>query len=61
MSTMAVRTSGTSEGESEESYTRAAVDRAVVAYYGALSSEELAEQAEWGAVALREFPHGERT
>jgi hypothetical protein len=38
----------------------ASVDRAVADYYGSLSGEEAAEQAEWGEFALREFPNGER-
>ena len=42
-------------------HDRAAVDRAVADYYGSLSTDEVAEQAEWGELALREFPHEERT
>lgn len=40
---------------------RASVERAVADYYGSLSSEEAAEQAQWGAFALREFPNEERS
>ena len=39
----------------------AAVDRAVADYYGSLSTEEMTEQAEWGELGLREFPHEVRT
>lgn len=42
-------------------HDRAAVDRAVSEYYGSLSTEEAAEQAEWGELALREFSREERT
>jgi hypothetical protein len=40
---------------------RAAVDLAVADYYGSLTAEEVSEQAEWGDLALREFPYEERT
>jgi len=42
-------------------HDRAAVDRAVADYYGSLSTDEVAEQVEWGELALREFPREERT
>jgi hypothetical protein len=41
-------------------HDRAAVERAVADYYGSLSAQEAAEQAEWGALALDEFRTAER-
>jgi len=41
-------------------HDRAAVDRGVTDYYGSLSAQESAEQAEWGELALCEFPNEER-
>jgi predicted CopG family antitoxin len=37
-------------------HERAAIERAVVDYYGSLSEPEAEEQAEWGEFAMREFP-----
>jgi len=35
-----------------------ALERAVTEYYGSLSETEVAEQANWGDLALAEFPKG---
>ena len=35
---------------------RAGIDKAVAAYYSSLSTQEAAEQDEWGDFALRQFP-----
>jgi hypothetical protein len=40
---------------------RASIDRAVADYYSSLSDEEVAEQAEWGDFALRQFSTEDRT
>ena len=37
---------------------RAALDKAVAAYYSSLSQKESEEQTEWGEFSLREFPDG---
>jgi hypothetical protein len=38
---------------------RGSIDRAIVNYYSSLTDEEVAEQAEWGDFALRQFPEGQ--
>lgn len=40
---------------------RASIDRAVTDYYSSLSDEEVAEHAEWGDFALRQFSKEDRT
>lgn len=41
-------------------HERRSLELAVANYYGSLSTEEVAEQADWGAFAFDEFPHEER-
>jgi hypothetical protein len=41
-------------------HERRSLELAVANYYGSLSTEEVAEQADWGAFAFGEFPHEER-
>jgi hypothetical protein len=38
----------------------ASIERTVAEYYGSLSTEETADQIEWGEFALQEFPNKER-
>ncbi len=38
----------------------ASIERAVADYYGSLSTEDAADQVEWGEFALHEFPNEER-
>lgn len=47
--------------EVRREHDRAAVERAVADYYGSLSTQEVAEHAEWGEFGFREFPNEERT
>jgi hypothetical protein len=42
--------------EVRREHNRATVERAIADYYGSLSAQEVAEQAEWGELALNEFP-----
>jgi hypothetical protein len=46
--------------EVRREHDRAAVEGAIADYYSSLSAQEVAEQAEWGELALNEFPSGER-
>ena len=41
-------------------HERASIERAVAGYYSSLTDDEVADQAEWGEVALLQFPKQER-